>query len=273
MENPKVIGSESTKIIKVFCASSATREKLIRDGEIKIKIGLENKFINVEPCINVKQCFKCNMYGHIETDSSCQAFAELNPRCSNCNSKDHTLEACKSSLEAIKCVNCDKSHNAYDKNKCEKYQQIKNDEIAKEKSKILKTPNEKTLKETWSTIASYQTEIDKLSKNITACSSENKTTFQKVEQALSQASDTNRLLVESIQLLKQDIKQTSEKVVTAYYVKSNNETNEKLDKIQEHIGYLFKSLLPDVQYSKFVFQNLQFTEHASAAPPNNTPMQ
>jgi len=51
-------------------------------------------------------------------------------------------------------------------------------------------------------------------------------------------------------------KNIAEYYATSSYVRSNNETNEKINQVQEHIKYLYNAILPNLQYKALEFQTL-----------------
>ncbi len=257
LQNPKPIGSENAKIVKIFCSSAENRENLIRINELCVKYKNEIKTLKIEPCISICQCFKCNIYGH--TEDLCP---QSSIKCSNCNSSTHTLENCKAKAEEIKCVNCGQNHNAYDKN-CSAYKELKANSIEKEKAKILKMPTEKILKETWANIASYEPQLSAYSASVEKIIEErkddaksNSELVKKVEDLTKTSSETLSVATKLLETVSQQINSVAEQKCVYYYAKATNETNDKFNQIQQHIGHLFRTLLPNTLYSPINFQNI-----------------
>jgi hypothetical protein len=249
--------------IKAFCATSLTRENAIRMNEFEALFNSEKRIIRIEPCINVQQCFKCNQFGHIETSDLCPNKQNNITNCSNCASGEHTYEACKATGTNIVCANCGKNHNAYDRSNCQEYIRLKSESIKIERLKILKIPDNETLKSTWSQISSYAPEIkclrndvQEINKSKDSILSEISSQNSKIQDTLDRVETSNNLIIKAMTMNIENSKNIAEYYATSSYVRSNNETNEKINQVQEHIKYLYNAILPNLQYKAIEFQTL-----------------
>jgi hypothetical protein len=263
----KSVTASTSKLVKAFCATSLARENAIRLNEFEALFNSEKRIIRIEPCINVQQCFKCNRFGHIETSDDCPNRLNNATNCSNCTSRDHTFDACSATGANIVCVNCKKNHNAYDRSNCQEYNRLKSESIKIERLKILKIPDNETLKSTWTQISSYAPELKDLKNDIHEINKSkdsilNEISSQniKIQSTLDTVQASNNLVLKAMSVNIENSKTISEFYASSIYVKNNNETNEKLNLVQDHIKFLYNTFLPNVQYKAIDFLTL-------AAPP------
>jgi hypothetical protein len=252
--DPKSVTSSAAKLTKIFCSTAISRINILKQQEFEIKFANEKRFIKIEPCIQIKQCYSCNKFGHIENDPICNNKISNTTNCSNCNEATHILRNCKVSNESIICTNCGKNHNAYDRINCPTYIKLKEESIKTERTKILKIPDADALKQTWSEIASIKSNKDEdrtyLKKELGAQDS-------KLSENIALLTANNELLRQSLNSQVTEVKLFAENEAIKVYVKSNNETNEKLDKIENQIAFLYEKLLPNQPFVRLTFPKLR----------------
>ena len=88
-------------LTKIFFSSPDKREKILRDGIIRVGY---SSYVIEEFGKTPRQCHHCRRFGHIA--SMCKKSITC-PKCGG----NHDRESCKESI--LKCVNCDGAHSAY----------------------------------------------------------------------------------------------------------------------------------------------------------------
>ena len=145
----------------------------------------------------------------------------------------------------------------------QEYNRLKSETIKIERLKILKIPDNETLKSTWTQISSYAPELKDLKNDIheiykSKDSILNEISSQniKIQSTLDTVQASNNRVLKAMSVNIENSKTISEFYASSIYVKNNNETNEKLNLVQDHKKFLYNTFMPNVQYKAMDFLTL-----------------
>ena len=94
--------NQQTSLVRVFTNSRRTAEQAVAEG-VKLGYYVHRCEAPRENPVEVKQCFKCNGYGHLARDCTHEQ------ACARCGQTGHTRDKCKA--ESPMCSNCGEKHS------------------------------------------------------------------------------------------------------------------------------------------------------------------